>query len=261
VISSKYPYAGVTATSTGNLWTTGQSALNYSNAIVHYVPTGSPGSCTLHFLTGPTAALANVAINDPNYSMTCTSAGEAVLGAVNNYFNINVSALTGGDSVAVYVTLTNFAGTVALSQTIGTANQGTAGAQYWLVEPGDGTQGEIQISDGVGAHGAGVLQTAELFTLSTAVASASLTQVVAAPSAGVSVYVGRLLIEKATASTGSVTVEYGTGVNCGTGTTVLFGPVTVPPVGMISVGVLVPAAKALCLVTDANTTSVRALTQ
>jgi hypothetical protein len=261
VIGAKYSYAGVTATATGNLWSAAQSSLNYSNMIVHWVAANSPSTCTLVINTGPTAATATLAVDDPNHSITCTSSGQHVVSALDNYFNINVSAISGSSAaVTVYVTLTNFAAN-ALNQTISTAAQGTASAsQYWLVEPGNGTNPEKHVLDGVGGQGAGVLQTAELFTLSSAVASATLTQVAAAPSSG-SLYLGRLLVEKATASTGSVTVEYGTGTNCGTGTTVIFGPVTVPPVGMMSVGILVPATKALCLVTDASTTSVRALTQ
>lgn len=110
------------------------------------------------------------------------------------------------------------------------------------------------------AQGAGVMQTGEVDTLSAAVASATLTQVVAAPTSG-SIYLRALLVEKATASTGSVTVKYGTGTNCGTGTTTLLGPVTVPPVGRLTLDIQVPAANALCILTDASTTSVRVLGQ
>jgi hypothetical protein len=119
------------------------------------------------------------------------------------------------------------------------------------------------VYSGVGAQGAGVLQVGEVNTLSAAVATATLTQVVAAPAAGLQTYLRGLLVQKAaTASSGStVTVEYGTGTNCGTGTTVLLGPLAPPPVGYIPLNILVPAANAVCLATDASTTSVRVLAQ
>jgi hypothetical protein len=278
-------YGPVTMTATGNLFANPVYTENFSNAIVHWVTSGTPSGCTLLFYTGQTAATANLAVNDPNYSITCTSSGQKVVGALDEYVQLNLSALSGGSSpsVVVYLTLTNLAGN-ALNQTLSTVAQGNGAAadsSPWFVQgtdgshnmpagdaqarainvlPGDGTQAEKQVSDGVGSQGAGVLQTAPLFTLSAAVASSTLTQVVAAPGSG-SIYLGAILVEKATASSGSFTVEYGTSTNCGTGTTVLFGPVTVPAVGMMPVGVLVPATKALCLVTDASTTSVRALTQ
>jgi len=133
------------------------------------------------------------------------------------------------------------------------------------VTPGNGTDAFKAVKDGVGAQGAGVQQTATLGTLSAAVASATAVEVVAAPGTGSTVLLG-LIIEKATNAAGTVLVTYGTGTNCGTGTTTLlsFGPATASSLlnlGYYPVNALVPAAKALCLTTDANTTSVRALTQ
>jgi len=115
------------------------------------------------------------------------------------------------------------------------------------------------ISGGVQAQGAKVLQTGEINSLSASVATATLTQVIAAPASG-SVYIRGIMVEKSTGAAGTYTVQYGTGTNCGTGTTVLYGPVTNPPVGFNRIEVAVPAAKALCLQTDAATTLVRALT-
>ena len=119
------------------------------------------------------------------------------------------------------------------------------------------------IKHGVKTQGFGIQQVGELSTLTAAVASATLTEVVAAPASG-SIYLRGIWIEKMTATTGSVTVRYGTGTNCGTGTTTLLtiGPQTATslvPVGYYPVGALVPSGKALCLVTDASTTSARAL--
>lgn len=108
------------------------------------------------------------------------------------------------------------------------------------------------------AKGAGVLQIGQVNTLTAAVASATRAEVVAAPAAG-SIYLRALLVEKATASTGSVTVSLGTGTNCGTGTVVVAGPIIVPLVGNLPLGIQLTAAKALCLTTDGAGTSVRAL--
>lgn len=116
------------------------------------------------------------------------------------------------------------------------------------------------VKDGVQTQASGVLQTGEVNTISAAVASTTRTEVVAAPASG-SIYLRAILVEKATASTGIVTVTQGTGTNCATSPVVLFTiGVGSPPIGVYPVSILVPAAKALCLTTDASTTSVRALT-
>jgi hypothetical protein len=157
---------------------------------------------------------------------------------------------------AGYVTVTN-----------GTQNlpSGDAQARGISTIPGNGTNADKQMLDGVGALGAGVKQVATLGTLSAAVASATDAQVVAAPGSGSIVLLG-VFLEKATNTTGTATVEYGTGTNCGTGKTTLLilGPQTASsllPIGYYPVNALVPATKALCLVTDGSGTSIRALTQ
>ena len=116
------------------------------------------------------------------------------------------------------------------------------------------------ILNGVQAQGKGVLQVGELNTLSAAVASATLTQVVAAPASG-SIYLRAILVEKSTGGAGTVTLQSGTGVNCATAPTVLLGPITNPPVGYTRLEILVPAGSALCVQTDAATTGVRVLAQ
>lgn len=314
IVASKFPYAGVSMSATGNVWTAAQTSLNYQNAIVHWVTAGGPASCTLHFLTGPTIALATLPVDDPNYAITCTSSGEHVIGALNNYFQINVSAFDVGSlkSVTVYVTLTNFAGN-ALNQTVSTVTQGAGaaspGAYPWYVyesdgtnngpvgdasarskyvilndgsshympagdaqarainfTPGNGTDAFKAVKDGVGALGAGVQQVAEIGTLSAAASTAGTAlQVVAAPGTGSIVLLG-VWLETATNSAGSVVVEYGTGSNCITNPTtiVTLGPATTSSplaLGYYPIHALVTAQKALCLVTDATTTSARALTQ
>lgn len=113
------------------------------------------------------------------------------------------------------------------------------------------------IKDGVQTQASGVLQVGEVNTLSAAVATGTLTQVVAAPGSG-SIYLRGLLVEKKSA-TPTITIQYGTGTNCGTGTTVLAGPIT-PVNEYIPLHVLVPAGEALCLQTDSTDTGVRALT-
>jgi hypothetical protein len=116
---------------------------------------------------------------------------------------------------------------------------------------------------GPSAQGAYTLQTGEESTLSAAVASATLTEVVAAPTAG-SVYLRGIWIEKSVTATGSILVRYGTGTNCGTGTTTLISLTAAAgqtfPFGYIPIGAQIPSTKALCLVTEGANTSVRALT-
>lgn len=114
------------------------------------------------------------------------------------------------------------------------------------------------VNAGVGAKGAGVLQTGELSTLSAAVASATRAEVVAAPATG-SVYLRGVVIEKSAGATGVVTISYGTGTNCATSPTTI-AAFTNPPIGTIPLGVAVASTKALCLTTEGVNTSARALT-
>lgn len=120
------------------------------------------------------------------------------------------------------------------------------------------------VNGGVGAQGAGLLQIGQLNTLSVPVASATTTQAVAAPASG-STYLRALLIEKSTSATGSITVSYGTGTNCGTGnhaiTTLSAATGQTLPSGYQELEILVPAANAVCLATDGSTTSARVLAQ
>ncbi len=136
----------------------------------------------------------------------------------------------------------------------------------WVPMEAQGRSGDQQmarvrfVKDGVQAQGSGILQIGEAGTLSAAVASATRTEVVAAPTAG-SIYLKGIWVEKATATTGLVTVSYGTGANCATGpTTILSIGAGSPAIGFYPVNTIVPATKALCLTTDAATTSARALT-
>jgi hypothetical protein len=114
------------------------------------------------------------------------------------------------------------------------------------------------IGKGVSNQGTRILQTGDLSNLSTAVATATLTRVVAAPASG-STYIRSIAVEKSTGAGGSFTLQYGTGTNCGTGTTVLIGPVTNPPIQTYYLGAIVPAGQDLCAQTDASTTSIRLL--
>ncbi len=114
------------------------------------------------------------------------------------------------------------------------------------------------IGKGVSGQGNRVLQTGDLSNLSSAVATATLTKVVTAPTSG-STYIRSIAVEKSTGSAGTFTLQYGTGTNCGTGTTVLIGPVTNPPIQTYYLGALVPSGKDLCAQTDASTTSIRLL--
>ncbi len=139
-------------------------------------------------------------------------------------------------------------------------------ASPWLVTKGQESAAQFffkSIAKGVSAQGASVLQTGEINTLTAPVATATVTQVVAAPGSG-SIYLRGIWIEKMTTSTGSFNVIYGTGTNCGTGTTTLFGQALAASqtatLGEYKIGAAIPAGNALCLQTDAATTSVRAFT-
>lgn len=120
------------------------------------------------------------------------------------------------------------------------------------------------VSVGPKARGVGVQQIGEVSTLSAAVATATRTQVIAAPASG-SIYLRGLWIEKSTSGSGSVTLSYGTGANCATGTTTLLSLAAATgqtlAFGYYPIGVQVPAGNALCAQTDAATTSVRVLGQ
>lgn len=111
-------------------------------------------------------------------------------------------------------------------------------------------------NQGVQGGGGGILQTGAVSNISTAVATATLTRVVVAPASN-QTYVRGVIVEKSTGGTGSFTLQYGTGTNCGTGTTVLLGPVVNPPIQQYNLGLNIPAGQDLCVQTDASTTSVR----
>ena len=111
-------------------------------------------------------------------------------------------------------------------------------------------------NQGVQGGGAGILQTGDVSTLSAAVATATLTRVVTAPATG-QTYVRGVIIEKSTGAAGSFTLQTGTGTNCGTGTTVVLGPVVNMPVQQYYLGFNIPSGQDLCVQTDAATTSVR----
>jgi len=120
------------------------------------------------------------------------------------------------------------------------------------------------VSDGEQAQGSGVLQTGQVGTLSAVIAN-TLTQVVAAPAAGLQTKIVGVWIESAVVTTAVVDVKYGTGTNCATGTTTLASlkaATTVPlPAGFYPLPVRVPAAKATCLLTEAAGTTARLITQ
>jgi len=265
IVNVKYSYAGVTRSTTGLFWSSGNPALNFTSALIRVVPTGSPSGCTVKFYTGPTAALATIVADDANASITCTSAVNKSIAGIDNYFNMELTALTGGSSptVTVYVTLTNSIGQT-FNTTISEVTQGGAAADSsdpWPTKLANGSGVDAAyLNEGVGALGAGVLQIGQLSTLSAAVAAATLTEVVAATSGGDQTYIRAILVEKSAGGTGTVTVRYGTGTNCGTGTTTILGPITNPPIGIIPLGILAPANVAVCVITDGTSTGARLLT-
>jgi hypothetical protein len=263
VISKRAIDAGVAVTANGNLWTAAQYIGNYGAALVSVRKSGTVTGCTLTFYTGQTAATATNALDDANNNFSCATAVNKVINNLDQYLQGTVSSWTGTGTITVYVTLVNGVGW-NMNATISAVTQSTgsgAPGSYWYARLTNGTTGFLDVSNGVGAQGAGVLQVGTLGTISAAVASATMTQVVAAPGSGSIVLLG-IFVEKATATTGLVTVSSGTGTNCGTGTATLLSiGAGSPPIGFYPVGALVGTTKALCLTTDAATTSARALTQ
>jgi hypothetical protein len=238
-----------------------------------------------------TASVNKIIINLDQYFQMTVSSWAAAGGSVDVYvtltngsgwnLNATLSAVTqstgsGAAGTYWYIRQTDGTNTAPTGDAVARRSyvQGTDGtnsmpagdtqARAIQVTPGNGTNADKQMLDGVGALGAGVKQVATLGTLSAAVASASMTQVVAV-NAGARVLLG-VIIETATNAAGIVTVSTGTGTNCGTGTAtkVVFGigTATSPlPVGYYPVNALVAAGSAICLTTDASTTSARVLTQ
>jgi hypothetical protein len=100
--------------------------------------------------------------------------------------------------------------------------------------------------------------------------AATLTQIVAAPAAGLSLYITDVVIGSNTATGGSFLLRYGTGSNCVTGTTTIFpniaaqttGVMPYPPntqapsVMQFGTPIKVPAANALCIICVATNTCV-----
>jgi len=268
VINVKNPLAGVQRSTTGIFWTTGQEALNFTSMLVRVVPTGSPSGCTIVVKTGPTAALATVAADDANASITCTSAINKVVNSLDSYFNLDLTALSGGSSptVTVYVTLSNGVGW-AFNQTLSGVTQGAgAGSRssLWATQPGYDTNAYKDVKAGVGVQGAGVQQHNQLGTLSAVVAN-TLTEVVAVTTGGAKTVIVGVWVESAVATTGVVDVKYGTGANCVTGTTTLASLKAAAnnplAAGFYPLPALVVADKATCIVTEAAGTTARLITQ
>lgn len=211
--------AAVSRTTTGTYWTTGQDSLNFHTVMLRVVTTGTPTTCKLAVFTGPTAALATVLADDPKSIIDCTAAG-----GVNHV----VRAL---DSYFNVKLETLSGGSTPAVQVYATLTNGYTEGEFLRVP---------------------------LSAVTAAVASATLTEVAPVPATG-SIVVNGVLVEKSAGAAGTYTIRYGTGTNCGSGTTTILGPVTNPPVGFQPASFRVPAANALCLATDGATTGVRLL--
>jgi hypothetical protein len=66
-------------------------------------------------------------------------------------------------------------------------------------------------------------------------------------------------VEKISGASSTITIQTGTGTNCGTGTATLLGPITGAAIGRINIGAFGTAATDTCVVTDAAGTVVRVL--
>jgi hypothetical protein len=290
IVVTKNPLASAAMTADGNLWTTAQPALNFTTALVSVRKSGTVSGCTLTFYTGQTAATATSAVNDANATFSCATATNKVITNIDNYLQGTVSSWTGTGTITIYVTLTNGAGW-SLNATLSSVTQGdgaaSPGAVPWYVRgtdgtnltpagdaqaraisviPGNGTNAAKHVLDGVGALGAGVLQTATIGTKSAPVASATMAEVVATTTGGGKTVLLGVFVEKATNTTGSMTVTTGTGTNCASNAAVqlTLGPATGSsplPIAFYPVNALMPADRAVCLTTDGSGTSARVLTQ
>jgi hypothetical protein len=108
-----------------------------------------------------------------------------------------------------------------------------------------------------------------LFNSATSTVAAALTQVVAAPAAATSLYLTDIMVVSDTATAGQYTLRYGTGTNCGTGTTTIYPNLASITTGKIpypgntanspfsttlTTPIKVPAANALCVICVATNT-------
>jgi hypothetical protein len=143
---------------------------------------------------------------------------------------------------------------IALGLALASLLWGTAQAQTITV-PGSTT---ITGSLPAGSATIGAVTNPNQATASVAinVSTATTTQLVAL-SSGKAIYVSAWDVTVLAAD--NITLEYGTGSNCGTGTTTLTGAYQFPAGGGISKGsgiapvLFVPASNALCILTSANT--------
>jgi signal recognition particle receptor subunit beta len=110
--------------------------------------------------------------------------------------------------------------------------------------------------------GAGVLQIAEVNTLSTTAADTTAIELVAAPAAGKKTFLRAVIVEKSAAVTPTFTLTSGTTTTtpCDTGTATVLGPVT-PLQERIDLNIQIAAAKKLCGATDSADTQIRVLAQ
>jgi hypothetical protein len=151
-VGQKYTgYAYPMAATSGNyLWavpprptlmpsTTNGYAGNYTSAIIYWVTTGTP-TCSLAVTSGPTAATATVAVNDPNTTINCGSTGQKVVSGLNSYFNIMPTFDSG--TLTIYVTLFDDMGKGSVKTVATSPSQGNGAAlnnSPWFVDNGDGT--------------------------------------------------------------------------------------------------------------------------
>jgi hypothetical protein len=180
-------------------------------------------------------------------------------------------------------------GTVAVSA-VSSLTPGTNTSQLGKAEDGAATSGEtgvsilavrrdaaVALTDATGefvqpaADNYGALFTRNdhpnRFQCSLDAIAATLTQCQAAPAAGLSLYVTNVVAGSTTSTAGQHLLRYGTGTNCGTGTTTLFpgtgttarvpspANTVAPAMVQFNTPVKVPAANALCVIGVATNTT------
>lgn len=132
------------------------------------------------------------------------------------------------------------------------------GDRYVRVRADTWTSGSVTVALSASNTTIGQPWPADTAQYSTGLSTAtSLTQMVAAPAAGLSIYITSIVASASVAATTTtdqhLAIKYGTGTNCGTGTTYLWGAFNSANGGYVwhaypGTAIKVPAANALCFI-------------
>ena len=269
------------------------------NPIRSVAPNNTAGTAPGLLVMGATARTASPAYTAGNVatpSMDVTGAQNVILGTVGTVAQIGAANAAIGNGVTVFGVKGGTLGTTnALTNgNIGAASADTAGVLYvngkiatntaltnanpvYIGGEAQGSALPTAATAGNGRHilvnldGAQYVQPGSplLFSGGVTAIAATLTQVVAAPAAGTSLYLTDITAVSDTATAGQFTLRYGTGANCVTGTTTNYPNVAALTTGKIpypgntannplyvtfTTPLKVPAANALCVICVATNT-------